>query len=157
MAPYLVTALNEGGQFADRLFARVVDDMQAYLRAAVAAGIAQPSEVDERTRAEMVTLIKLGFLAYPQYVVPPGTPADSVLTLAGDRMSLAALELFTHGFYSNSDYLDAFRVELRKRAGPDDVQATRTRQEHRQQQHISIPTTNGGRAQKPTHPEGEHA
>jgi len=111
VAPYLTTALIEGGAFAERLFQRLVDDMESYLRAAVSAGIARPTEGDERTRAEMVVLLKLGILAFPHYVAPRNTPAEARLQAAGDRMSLPALELFTYGLYTNSGYLDAFRAQ----------------------------------------------
>jgi AcrR family transcriptional regulator len=153
IAPYLVKALIEGGEFADRLFVRLVDDMQTYLKAAVEAGVARPTEGDERTRAEMVTLLKLGFLVFPQYVVPRSTPPESMLERAADRMGLAALELFTHGFYTNSGYLDAYRAQQAQQARPDgqpqqpgDFSAT----------DLSAPTPNGGRVNSTTAPEGEH-
>ena len=109
LAPYLVKALIEGGDFADRLFDRLIEDMEKYLQATVDAGIARPTG-NERTRAEMVTLIKLGLLVFAPYVVPRDTPADRVLQLAADRLTLPALELFTNGLYSGTGYLDAYRA-----------------------------------------------
>jgi len=148
VAPYLVTALIEGGDFADKLFVRLVDDMESYLRAAVAAGIARPTEGDERSRAEMVTLFKLGFLVFPQYVVPKSTPAGSALLLAADRLAIPTMELFTYGFYATPDYLDAFRA---KQA------ASSQAGQPLQQNDFPAPTPAGGRAHHPTHPEGENA
>src|SRR5664279_1779285 len=58
----------------------------------------------------MVTLIKLGLLVFAPYVVPRDTPADRVVQLAADRLTLPALELFTHGLYSTTGYLDAYRA-----------------------------------------------
>lgn len=109
IAPYLTTALIEGGEFADRLMVRLVADMETYLSAAVAAGIARPTE-NERARAEMVTLFKLGILTFAGHVAPPGTAADDVLQSVGDRLTIPALELFTYGLYTSPDYLDAYRA-----------------------------------------------
>jgi AcrR family transcriptional regulator len=153
VAPYLVTALIEGGDFAEKLFVRLVDDMESYLTAAVAAGIARPTEGDERSRAEMVTLFKLGFLVFPQYIVPKSTPPGSTLLLAADRLAIPAMELFTYGFYATSDYLDAFRAQ----------QAASSRTGQPQQHNnnpaadFPAPAPNGGRADHPTAPEGEQA
>ncbi len=145
IAPYLTTALIEGGDFADRLFARLIDDMESYLRATVAAGIARPTD-DERIRAEMVTLFKLGLLVFAGYVVPRSTPNDDVLRLAADRLTLPALELFTHGLYSTSDYLDAYRAA---RSGQAERDAT---------EHIDTTTVPPmGGTGRPSHPEGERA
>jgi AcrR family transcriptional regulator len=108
IAPYLTTAMTEGGAFAERLFARLVDDMQLYLEATVAAGVARPTD-DERARAELITLVKLGMLRFASYVVPAGSDEDDVLKLAADRLTIPALELFTHGLYTSTDYLDAYR------------------------------------------------
>lgn len=112
IAPYLTTAMTEGGAFAERLFARLVDDMEIYLDAIVAAGVARPSD-DERARAEMVTLFKLGMLRFSSYVVPAGTDDGDVLKLAADRLTIPALELFTHGLYTSTEYLDAYRDQPR--------------------------------------------
>ena len=43
LSSYVIRALSEGGDFADRLWVRIVDDTEAYLRAAVEAGIARPT------------------------------------------------------------------------------------------------------------------
>jgi AcrR family transcriptional regulator len=157
VAPYLVTALIEGGDFAEKLFVRLVDDMESYLRAAVETGIARPTEGDERSRAEMVTLFKLGFLVFPQYVVPKSTPPGSRLLLAADRLAIPAMELFTYGFYATSDYLDAFRAQqaASTRARPSEQRAQRD--SHTPTPGFAAPTPNGGRAHHPTRPEGEPA
>jgi AcrR family transcriptional regulator len=109
IAPYLTTALIEGGEFADRLMGRLVADMETYLGAAVAAGIARPTG-DERARAEMVTLFKLGILTFASQVAPSGTAPEDILQSVADRLTIPALELFTFGLYTSSDYLDAYRA-----------------------------------------------
>ncbi len=127
IAPYVTTAMTEGGDFAERLFGRLVVDMEAYLRATVSAGVARPTG-DERARAEMITLFKLGMLAFAPYVVPHGTAEDDVLETAAERLTVPALELFTHGLYTSSDYLDAYRSSAQQRNGtngPDPAPRTR--------------------------------
>ncbi len=113
VAPYLTTAMTEGGDFAERLFARLVDDMEAYLKATVSAGVAHPTE-NERARAELITLIKLGMLSFASFVAPDGTPDDDVLEVVAERLTIPALELFTHGLYATPDYLDAYRSQAQQ-------------------------------------------
>ena len=43
LVPYTIQAMTEGGEFAARLWDRLVQDAQAYLRAAVAAGKVRPT------------------------------------------------------------------------------------------------------------------
>ncbi len=149
VAPYLITAITEGGAFAERLFARLVDDMEAYLKAIVSAGVAHPTD-DERARAELVTLIKLGMLSFGSFVAPDGTPEDDVLAVVADRLTVPALELFTHGLYTTPDYLDAYRSQARQRAGPNGSESvTASDTPHR--------STNGGAApQRPAPRKGEN-
>ncbi len=116
VAPYLTTAMTEGGAFAERLFARLVDDMEAYLKATVSAGVAHPTK-DERARAELITLIKLGMLSFASFVAPGGTPDDDVLEVVAERLTVPALELFTRGLYTTTDYLDAYRSQAQLKAG----------------------------------------
>ena len=123
VAPYLTTAMTEGGDFAERLFARLVTDMQAYLEATVSAGVARPTD-DERARAEMITLFKLGMLTFAPYVVPRGTTDGDVLRVAADRLTIPALELFTSGLYTSTDYLDAYRGQSRERTGSNGAAGT---------------------------------
>jgi hypothetical protein len=105
----------------------------------------------------MVTLFKLGFLVFPQYVVPKSTPPGSRLLLAADRLAIPAMELFTYGFYATSDYLDAFRAQqaASTRARPSEQRAQQD--SHTPTPGFAAPTPNGGRAHHPTRPEGEPA
>lgn len=118
LASYLATALLEGGEFADRLFERIVSDTEAYQRSAVAAGVARPAD-DERLRAEMLTVFSLGAQLLARYVLPPGAPAETASTAVAERLALPVLELFTHGFYTTSEYLDAYRAQQANGAAPE--------------------------------------
>jgi AcrR family transcriptional regulator len=111
---YIVQTMSEGGGFAQRLWDRLVDDTERYLRAAVAGGVARPTE-DERARAELVVIFKLGTYTFARYAVaapPTGHPSDLDITAITGRYGVPALELFTHGLYRTTDYLDAFRAHL---------------------------------------------
>jgi AcrR family transcriptional regulator len=111
LSSYVIRALSEGGDFADRLWVRIVDDTEAYLRAAVAAGIVRPT-ADERTRAEMLAAFKLGSQLLARYLLPRSHTGPPVLAIA-ERFTLPALELFTHGMYTTPDYLDAYLAHQR--------------------------------------------
>lgn len=112
LSSYVIRALSEGGDFADRLWVRIVDDTEAYLDAAVAAGIVRPTSADERSRAEMLAAFKLGAQLLARYLLPPSHTGPPVLAIA-ERFTLPALELFTHGMYTTPAYLDAYLAQQR--------------------------------------------
>lgn len=115
LAPYIVRTITEGGEFAQRLWDRLVDDTERYLRAAVAGGVAHPSE-NERARAELVVIFKLGTYSLARYAVGPpagGHPTDLDIAAITDRYGVPALELFTYGLYRTPEYLEAFRAHRR--------------------------------------------
>lgn len=119
LTPYVVRTIGDGGEFAQRLWDRLVDDTERYLRAAVAGGVARPTH-DERARAELLVIFKLGTYQLARYALPPvdgAHPDDLDLVAITDRYGLPAMELFTHGLYRTSDYLDAFRAA--RRPAPD--------------------------------------
>jgi AcrR family transcriptional regulator len=113
LTPYVVRTISDGGDFAQRLWDRLVDDTERYLRAAVAGGVALPTE-NERARAELLVIFKLGTYQLARYAIPPppaGHPTDLDLAAITGRYGLPALELFTHGLYRTTDYLDAFQAQ----------------------------------------------
>ena len=73
---------------------------------------------DERARAEMLAIFKLGMYMLARYAVAPppdGHPADLDIPAITDRFTVPALELFTYGLYRTTDYLDAFRAPVETR------------------------------------------
>ncbi len=108
LAPFLQTAIVEGGEFGHRLYTRLVDDLQMYAESAVAAGVMHPTE-DERARAQMIVAFKLGVQLLAPYIAGADSPPDQVLVDVSERLTIPALELFTRGIYTSTDYLDAFR------------------------------------------------
>jgi TetR/AcrR family transcriptional regulator, regulator of cefoperazone and chloramphenicol sensitivity len=113
LVPYLIMTMTEGGEFATRLWARLVDDTETYLHAAVAGGVLRPT-ADERVRAELLTIFKVGMYTLAKYVMPAPAGDDGaahgeldILAISA-RFTVPTLELFTYGMFTNSDYLDAF-------------------------------------------------
>ena len=115
LVPYIIQAMTEGGAFALRLWDRLVQDTENYLRAAVAGGVVRPT-ADERSRAEMLATFKLGMFLLARYLMPPppgGAEHDIDILAISDRFTVPTLELFTHGMFTTTEYLDAF-VERRR-------------------------------------------
>ena len=106
LVPYLMRALAEGGELGRRLFGRVVDDTERYLRAAVAQGLIHPSQ-DERARAEMLASFSLGSQFLAQYLVAAETAQGRVVQLQR-RFTVPALEVFTQGLYTSTELMDRY-------------------------------------------------
>ena len=110
LVPYLIQTVTEGGAFANRMWNLLVQDTETYLRAAVDAGKVRPT-ADERARAEVLSTFKMGMYLLSRYLVPPpagGEPGDIDIAAISQKFTVPALELFTHGMFTTSDYLDAF-------------------------------------------------
>ena len=112
---YLVRILAEGGEAARGFIARLVDDTESSLRAAVEAGTVRPS-VDEVARARHLVAMSLGTLSMDLVMNPPDDPTDGAAMVAAyaDRMLVPATEYATHGLFTDSAALDAV---LARRAG----------------------------------------
>ncbi len=127
LVPYMIQTITEGGEFATRLWNLLVQDTETYLRAAVDAGKVRPTD-DERARAEVLSTFKLGMYLLGRYLVPPpagGQPGDIDILAISKKFTVPTLELFTHGMFTTSDYLDAFTayqhsaaVDVDSAAGP---------------------------------------
>lgn len=125
LVPYTIQAMTEGGEFAARLWNRLVQDAEAYLHAAVAAGKIRPT-ADERARAEMLTTYKLGMYLMARYLVPApagGHQRDVDILALANKFTVPTLELFTHGMFTSTEYLDAFVEHQRRQAAGDGAAA----------------------------------
>jgi len=116
LVPYMIQTITEGGDFAGKLWERLVQDAETYLRAAVSAGKVRPTG-DERARAEVLSTLKLGTYLLSRYILPTpgGGPADLDIPALSARFTVPTLELLTYGMFTTSEYLDLFRAQ---RAGP---------------------------------------
>lgn len=120
---YLVRSLLEGGTLAAHLVDGLVADAEAYLDAGVAAGTVRPS-ADPQGRARQVAATQVGLLimshldsAVGRGVSPTESPAAAMTELY-DRSMLAGLELYTHGLFTDTGYLDAYRRHRQDKEKP---------------------------------------
>ncbi|WP_315093182.1 TetR/AcrR family transcriptional regulator [uncultured Cellulomonas sp.] len=110
---YIVRSLLEGGALAGHFVEGLVDDAGAYLEAGETAGTIRPS-VDPAGRARLVVATQLGLLLLAQLegtagrgVAPTEDPGAAIEELV-TRSMLAGLDLYTHGLFTDSSYLDAY-------------------------------------------------
>jgi TetR/AcrR family transcriptional regulator, regulator of cefoperazone and chloramphenicol sensitivity len=108
LAAYIRRSLVDGGPFAVRIFDALVAETELYLERSVASGRVRPTD-DEHGRALLMVVTSLGSQLLAEYLTPPRTPPDQVIPQASDRLMLAGLELYTHGLFADSQYLDAYR------------------------------------------------
>jgi AcrR family transcriptional regulator len=116
LVPYMIQTITEGGEFAVKLWDRLVQDTETYLSAAVSAGKVRQTG-DERARAEVLSTLKLGMYLLSRYSMPPpagGQSGDVDIPAISARFTVPTLELLTHGLFTTSEYLDLF---LAQRAG----------------------------------------
>ena len=110
---YMVRSLMEGGALAAHFVDGLVDDAAVYLEAGEAAGIVRGS-ADPAGRARQVVAGQVGLIVMAQLdaagghgVAPTDAPAEAMEAMVA-RSMLASLELFTHGLFTDSSYLDAY-------------------------------------------------
>ena len=110
---YIVRSLLDGGALAGHFVDGLVDDAVAYLKAGEEAGTVRRS-ADPAGRARQVVATQVGLLVMAQLdaaaghgIAPTESPAAAITQLY-DRAMLAGLELYTHGLFTDSSYLDAY-------------------------------------------------
>ena len=110
---YIVRSLLDGGALAGHFVDGLVDDAAAYLKAGEEAGTVR-SSADPAGRARQVVATQVGLLVMAQLdaaaghgIAPTESPAAAITQLY-DRAMLAGLDLYTHGLFTDSSYLDAY-------------------------------------------------
>ncbi|MBO3085116.1 TetR family transcriptional regulator [Cellulomonas sp. zg-ZUI188] len=110
---YVVRSLLDGGELAAHFVDGMVDDAAAYLEAGEAAGTVRPS-ADPHGRARQAVAAQVGLIVMAQLdaaagrgVAPTDAPAEAMEAMF-DQQMLAGLELYTHGLFTDSSYLDAY-------------------------------------------------
>jgi TetR/AcrR family transcriptional regulator, regulator of cefoperazone and chloramphenicol sensitivity len=107
---YFTTMLADGTEGGNRLFDRLVRDTAAMLDAGVEDGSMHESS-DPEMRALLVTSYGLApLLLRDQLARSLGTPLASAAAIR--RMTRPALELYTHGLYTDTRVLDAAEAAL---------------------------------------------
>ncbi|WP_125079798.1 TetR/AcrR family transcriptional regulator [Mycobacterium sp. P7213] len=107
MMAYLVRSMQSGGELADTLWRRMIDNAEGYLDEGVRAGTLKPSR-DPKARARFLAINNGGgFLLYLQMHENP-TDLRAVLNDYARDMVLPALELYTEGLMTDRTMYDAF-------------------------------------------------
>ncbi|UVO11162.1 TetR family transcriptional regulator [Mycobacterium sp. SVM_VP21] len=107
MMAYLVRSMQSGGELADTLWRRMIDNAEGYLDEGVRAGTLKPSR-DPKARARFLAINNGGgFLLYLQMHENP-TDLRAVLRDYARDMVLPALELYTEGLMTDRTMYDAF-------------------------------------------------
>jgi AcrR family transcriptional regulator len=107
MMAYLVRSMLSGGDLANMLWRRMIDNAEEYLDEGVRAGTLKPSR-DPRARARYLGITGGGgFLLYLQMHETP-TDIRAVLRDYAREMVLPALEIYTEGLMVDRTMYDAF-------------------------------------------------
>lgn len=104
---YLVRSMQSGGDLANALWRRMIDNVEQYLDEGVRAGTVKPSR-DPKARARFLAMAGGGgFLLFLQLHEDP-TDLRRVLRDYSEAMVLPALELYTKGLMADSTMYEAF-------------------------------------------------
>ena len=104
---YLVRSMQAGGDLANMLWRRMIDNAEEYMDEGIRAGTIKPSR-DPKARARYLAITGGGgFLLYIQMHETP-TDLRAVLRDYARDMVLPALELYTEGLMTDRTMYDAF-------------------------------------------------
>lgn len=104
---YLVRSLQTGGELANMLWRRMIDNAEEYMEEGVRAGTIKPSR-DPKARAKYLAITGGGgFLLYIQMHETP-TDLRAVLRDYSRDMILPSLEVYTEGLLTDRTMYDAF-------------------------------------------------
>lgn len=104
---YLVRTMQSGGDLANTLWRRLIDNAEGYLDEGVRTGILKPSR-DPKARARYLAITGGGaFLLYLQMHDNP-TDLRAVLRDYASDMVLPSLEVYTEGLMTDRTMYDAF-------------------------------------------------
>ncbi|OBH42756.1 TetR family transcriptional regulator [Mycobacterium intracellulare] len=104
---YLVRSMQTGGDLANMMWRRMIDNAEGYMEEGVRAGTIKPSR-DPRARAKYLAITGGGgFLLYIQMHETP-TDLRAVLRDYSRDMILPALEVYTEGLLTDRTMYDAF-------------------------------------------------
>lgn len=106
LVAYVVASLQTGGDLATAFLEQMIDDVQAYLADAVAAGAVRPSR-DPAARARFLVMAGVGMLLVHLRLYPASDLAASMTALTG-MATLPALELYSEGLFTDRSMLDGY-------------------------------------------------
>ncbi len=104
---YLVRSMQSGGELANSLWRKMIDNTESYLEEGVRAGTIKPSRAP-KARARYLAITGGGaFLLYLQLHDDPSDLRTALRDYARD-MVLPALEIYTNGLLTDSTMYEAF-------------------------------------------------
>ncbi|WP_307858062.1 TetR family transcriptional regulator [Cellulomonas fulva] len=122
---YLVRSLLAGGALAAHLVDGLVEASARYLADGVADGAVRAG-TDVAAMARVLVAVDLGLLLVAQVRASAGTgpaptsdPRAAIAAMGADVR--AVLELYTHGVFADSSYLDAYDLAVTAQAAPPPV------------------------------------
>jgi AcrR family transcriptional regulator len=119
---YLVRSMQSGGELANTLWRKMIDDAEGYLDEGVRTGILKPSR-DPHARAKYLAITGGGgFLLYLQMHETP-TDLRTVLRDYARDMVLPSLEVYTEGLMVDSTMYDAFLEQAERQTAQGESDA----------------------------------
>ncbi len=112
---YLSRAIRDGSPAASRLFDEMVAESKRVMQLSVAKGLLRPSEAPH-DRAVLMVAWQFGGLVLHEHVAR-GMGAEPFSTELTARIARAALEVLTHGVFTDARYADAWQAT--DRSGDD--------------------------------------
>ncbi|AJT41837.1 TetR family transcriptional regulator [Psychromicrobium lacuslunae] len=107
---YLRRAVSENSPVGHKFIALVIEETETIVRAGIADGSMNPSS-DPRALAVFVAMSSVTLLTMSEYINKALGVEEFNQALTG-RMAIPALELFTHGLYTDDSYLKAAQEVL---------------------------------------------
>ncbi|NYE95406.1 AcrR family transcriptional regulator [Psychromicrobium silvestre] len=107
---YLSRAVTDDSPMGQKFVSLVIDETESIVRAGISDGSMNPSS-DPRALAVFITMTSLAMLTMSKYV-SQALDTEEFDQAFTQRMALPALELFTHGLYSDDAYLRAAQEVL---------------------------------------------
>ncbi|BBX42416.1 TetR/AcrR family transcriptional regulator [Mycobacterium simiae] len=104
---YLVRSMQTGGELANTLWRRLIDNTYDYMEEGVRAGTIRPSR-DPHARAKYLGITGGGGLLLYIQMHPTPTDLRAVLRDYAQEMVLPALEIYTEGLMTDRTMYDAF-------------------------------------------------
>lgn len=118
IAEYAVASLSAGGELANNLIAEMTHMTAQFLQAGVEEGTIKASR-NPQARAEYLTLSSLGvlLLQYRRHTAVHPGDLEGAFDAVGQISTEPALELFTHGLFTDSRHLRAYLESTTKSEG----------------------------------------
>ena len=113
MLVYILRSVQDGSPAGAAFIERMIADALAYSETAVAAGILRPSR-DPEGRARLLVTNSIGGLIVQLSLHPEISLADfkGVLHETFESTALPSIELYTHGVFADSTYLDQYLLYI---------------------------------------------